>query len=85
MWVLLRGTAWGSRSFFHQLHTPWFLQPEVVGTYLLGTEPWAGGPGVGLGLLAPEVSLPNFYSPFLRRDQPMCLHPSYQSGWIWSL
>ena len=33
----LRGTAWGSRSFFHQLTPQWFLQSEVVGTYLPGT------------------------------------------------
>ena len=32
-------------------------------TYLPRTEPWAGGPGVGLGLLAPEISLPYFYPP----------------------
>ena len=33
----LRGTAWGSRSFFHQLNPHWLLQSEVVGTYLPGT------------------------------------------------
>ena len=43
----LSGTAWGSRSFFHQLNSQWFLQPEVVGTYLPGTgtlgwEAWCG-------------------------------------------
>ena len=27
----------------------------------LALEPWAGGPGAGLGLLAPEISLRNFY------------------------
>ena len=61
----LRGTAWGSRSFFHQLSLLWFLQIEVVGTHLLALEPWARGPGVGLGLLAPEISLPNFYPPHM--------------------
>ena len=31
-------TAWGSNGFFHQLNPRWFLQPEVVGTYLPDTE-----------------------------------------------
>ena len=32
----------GSRSFFHQLNSHWFLQPEVMGTYLpdTGTLGW---------------------------------------------
>ena len=43
----LRGTAWGSRSFFHRLNPCCFLQPEVVGTYFpatgtLGWEAWCG-------------------------------------------
>ena len=33
----LTGIARGSSSFFHQLNPCWFLQPEVVGTYLPGT------------------------------------------------
>ena len=59
----LKGTAWASSSFFHWLNLCWFLQPEIMWTYLPRTEPWAGGPGVGLGLLAPEISLPYFYPP----------------------
>ena len=51
----------GSSSFFHQLNPHWFSQPEVVGTYLPGTGTMGWGPGVGLGLLAPEISLPDFY------------------------
>ena len=57
----LRGTAWGSKSFVHQLNPRWVWQPEVVGTYLPGTGTlgwW--GPGVGLGHLTPEISLPKF-------------------------
>ena len=34
----LRGTAWDSRSLFHWLSPCWFLQPEVMGIYLLGTR-----------------------------------------------
>ena len=39
----------------------WFSQPEVEGTYLPSTGILGRGPGVGLGLLAPEISLTNFY------------------------
>ena len=34
-----------------------------MGTYLPGTETLGWGPGVGLGLLAPGISLLNFYPP----------------------
>ena len=52
----------------------------------LALEPGAGEPGVGLGLLTPEISLPNFIHHMWMWDQPVpCLHPSYQSGWMWSL
>ena len=57
----LRGTAWGSSSFFHRLNPHYFLQPEVMGTYLPGTGTLGWGPGVELGLLTPKISLPNFY------------------------
>ena len=56
----LRGTAWDSRSFSHQFNPCWFLQPEVMGMYLLALEPVSGGLGVGLGLLTPAISLPIF-------------------------
>ena len=29
--------------------------------FFLALESWAGGPGVGLGLLVPEINLPKFY------------------------
>ena len=70
VWVNLcvgssRRTAWDSRSFFHQLNLHWCLQPEVMGTYLPGTGILGWGPGMGLGLLAPELSFLNFY--------PLCM------------
>ena len=37
----------------------------------LAPEPWAEGPGVGLGLLAPEISLLNFYPPHVG-EGPAC-------------
>ena len=36
-----------------------------MGTYLPVTGTLGWGPGVGLGLLAPEISLPNFYPPHM--------------------
>ena len=58
-----RGIAGDSRNFFHRLNPHWFLQPEIVGTYLLGTGTLGWGPGVGLECLASEISLLNFYPP----------------------
>ena len=45
----LRGTAWSSRSFFHQLNHHWFLQLEVVGTHIPGTRNlgWVTFCGIG--------------------------------------
>ena len=48
-----------------------FFQPEVMGTYLPGTGSLGWGPGVGLGLLAPEKSLPKFYLPHI------CVGPAH--------
>ena len=60
---MLRGTAWGSSRFFHLLNPRWFLQSEVVETYLPGSGTLGWGTGVGLGPLTPEISLLNFYPP----------------------
>ena len=35
--VILRETAWDSRNIIHWLSACWFLQPEVIGTYLPST------------------------------------------------
>ena len=58
---LFKRNCLGLKSFFHRLHPGWFLQPEVMGFICLALEPYAGQPGVGLGLLATKISLPNFY------------------------
>ena len=73
----LRGTAWDSASFFHQLYPHWFLHPQVMGTYFSGTGTLSWGPGVNLGLLAPEISLWIFIHHRCIWDQPiLCLHAS---------
>ena len=77
----LEGTAWGPRSFFPWLNPHWFLQPELWGLIFLALKPWVGGLGMGLGLLTPEISLPNFYPVAVGPARP-CLHPSSQSGWM---
>ena len=42
-----------------------FYSQKLWGLIFLLLEPWAQGPGVGLGLLAPEIALPNFYPPHM--------------------
>ena len=45
-------------------HTHWFLQAEIMGTYIPGTGTLSGGgPDVGMRLLLPKISLPNFNPP----------------------
>ena len=79
-------TAWGSSSFFHQLNPHWFLQPEVVGTYLLALGPWAGGLVWAWDSLLLRHPSRVFIHHTRVWDQPIpCLHPSYQSGWMWFL
>ena len=56
----LRGDSWESWNFFCHSNPHWFLQPEVMGIYLPGVEPWAGWSGLGLGSLTLKVSLPIF-------------------------
>ena len=63
-----------------------FCSQKLWGFIFLELEPWDVGPGVGLRLLAPELSLSNFYLLHVVVG-PACsaLHPSYQSGLMWFL
>ena len=77
----LRGTSWGSSSFFHCLNPCWFLQPEVMGTYVPGTgtlrwgEAWCGAEPDGSWIFSHHTWV---------RVQPVPhLCPSDQSVWIW--
>ena len=63
-----------------------FLQSEVVGIYLPGTGTLGWGPGVGLGLLTPEIPLQNFYPLHVSEG------PAYSTSllllpvwWVWFL
>ena len=44
---------------------------KLWGLIFLALETWARGPGVGLGLLAPEISLPDFIHQRWVWDQPV--------------
>ena len=46
-----------------------------MGTYLPGTGTLGSGPGVGLGSLAPEVILLNFYHPRVCGTSPFWVSP----------
>ena len=53
----LRRTAWGSISFLPLTQSPLVFAARSWGDIFLELEPWTGEPGVGLGLLAPKISL----------------------------
>ena len=83
----LRGTAWGSRIFFHQLYPCWVLQPEVVGTYLTGTGVLGWRAWCKSGTPPSQDIPPEFLSTTLWVTGHLvpCLCLSYQSGWMWFL
>ena len=56
----LRGTAWGSRVSSTNSIPTGFCSQKLWGPIFLALGPWAGGPGVGLGLFAPDISVPKF-------------------------
>ena len=76
----LKGTSWDP-EVFPLTQSPLVLQPEVR-----ALEPLARGSGVGLGLLTPKISLPNFYPPYVSvgtvQSMSLHLHPFYQSGYM---
>ena len=57
-----------------------FYSQKLWWLIFLALEPWAGGPGVGLGILIPEIWLLVCICHIWAWDQLiLCLHPSYQS------
>ena len=74
----LKRTAWNPSSFFYQLNPCWFLQSDIMGTYLPDTRTLGcGGAGMGLGPLIPEISLQIFIHHMWVQNQPIpCLHIS---------
>ena len=76
----LKRTAWNPSSFFYQLNPCWFLQSDIMGTYLPDTRTLGcGGAGMGLGPLIPEISLQIFIHHMWVQNQPIPhLCPSFQ-------
>ena len=77
----LRVTAWDFNSFFHQLNPCWFLQPEVVGTYLPGTGTLGWGAWYGAGTPRSRDIPPKFLSTTYvcgtSYSTPFCASPTY--------
>ena len=71
--VPLRGVSWESHSFFHCPNPHWFLQPEVMGTYLpgsgtLGCMVWSGS-----GITCSQGIPPNLYPALVSVGLPVPL------------
>ena len=79
----LRRTSWDSRGFFHELIPCWYLQSEVMRTYLPDTGTLGWGDLVwGWNSLLPRYPSQIFIHYTWKWDQPiLCLCPSYQ-GWM---
>ena len=59
-----------------------FYSQKLLGLILLALAPWAGGPGVGLGLLTPEISLLNFYPPHMGMGPASSTSAFLLSVWV---
>ena len=71
----LRGDLWQSHSFFCHPKTHWFLQLEVMGTYLPGTGTLSWVVWCGAGIPHLWGLPPNFYPPHMGMGpQTQCLH-----------
>ena len=75
----LRGTP--EVSYFDSIPASFYSQ-KLWGLIFLALEPWAGEPGVGLGLLVPETSHPNFYSPHVDMGPACCTSVPLLPVWI---
>ena len=59
-----------------------FCSQKLWGHIFLALEPLAGGPGVGLGLLTPKISLPNFHPPHLDVGPAYSISLTLQPVWM---
>ena len=59
----LRGTSWNTEVSSTDSVPAGFYSQTSWGLIFLALEPWAGGPGVGLGVITAEIALLNFYLP----------------------
>ena len=68
----LRGTDGAPEVSSNDSVPAGFCSQKLEGLIFLALEPWAGGPGVGLGLLVPKISLLNFYQPNVDMGPACC-------------
>ena len=59
----LRGTAWAA-AVSSTDSTPAGFCSQMWELIFLALEPWARGPGVGMGILSPKISLLDFVKNF---------------------
>ena len=83
MWEFFKRNWLGLQKFL-----PWTQSPLVFAArncgdfYLPGTGTLGGGPSVGLSLLAPEISLPNFYPPHVGEGPAYSISVPLQPVWM---
>ena len=82
----LRRDAWESCQFFFHPNPHWFLQPEVMGTYLPGTGTMCWVVWCGAGIPHSQDIPPDFYTLHVGMGPPIpYLRPSFPPGWMWLL
>ena len=59
-----------------------FCSQKLWGLIFLALEPGDGGLGVGLGLLTPDISHPNFYLPHVDVRPARSMSPPLLSIWM---
>ena len=69
----LKRTAWDSRSSSTDSIRADLCSQKLWRIIFLALEPWAGWHGVGLGLLVPKISLPNFVWTYRYRTSLFCI------------
>ena len=80
VWVPQETLLWAPAASFTNIQSPLIFHSQRLWG-LIFLESWAVGTSVGLGVLAPKISLLNFYP----RGCGASLRPSYWSGWMWFL
>ena len=59
-----------------------FCSQKLWGLIFLSLEPWAEGPGVGLGDLTPEIPFLNFYLPHVGVGPAHSVSPPLLPVWM---
>ena len=77
----LRGN-FGLQQFLPNSIPAGIFSQEMWGLIFLALETWAEGPGMGLGLLAPEISLLNFYPPHVSVGAAHCTSVPLLPTWM---